>query len=867
MGEVYRARDGRLGRDVAIKVLPAALASDPERLKRFEREARSASSLNHPNIVTIYDIGSENGLSYIAMELVSGTPLRSMMLHQALPVRQLLQIGTQIAEGLAKAHAAGIVHRDLKPENVMVTGDGHVKILDFGLAKLTQPDSSSAGKTQAPTVSGATEEGIILGTVGYMSPEQAVGGPIDYRSDQFSFGSILYEMATGRRAFQRASAPQTLAAIIQEEPEPIAVLNPKVPAPLRWIVERCLAKEAKRRFASTEDLAFDLATVREHLSEATSAVAVPEAPRARKGGRWLTAAVAAASVLLGGALAWRLKKLDDVWKNPLEGARFTRLTDWEGSELGAAISRDGKFVAFLSDRSGIFDGWLAQVGGGGVLNLSKGRWPQLANPTVSTLGFSGDGAHVWLLDNSVGASTGQSGKNVIWFIPTIGGEPRPFLRGNHVSIAWSMDQSRVVYHHGTPGDPMFVADQNGQNPKEIFGDKPAGIHNHYPTWSPDGRFIYFARGVPAKDMDLWRVPSTGGAAERLTQHRSDVSFPVLLDDRTVIYTAIGEDGASKLFAMDVQKRSVHQISLGVEEYLSVAASADGRRLVATVANPTHLLFTMRIADRPVEDSALIRLSLPTVRAASPRYGPDYVLYRSSQGGPDGLWKFQNGTETELWRGRDGAVVSAPAITRDGLQIAFVVRRAGRGSVQLMASDGTDKRNVAESLDVRDAPSWSPDGRWIVVVASEGTASTLYKVPADGGAPVRLAEGTNFDPVWSPDGRWILYSDWSPGGATVSLRAITPEGKPVTLPDLPPLTYGANRYRFLPDGKSLVVMRGLWWRPSLFLIDLSTGQQRQLTDLSPFHEMKSFDVSPDGKQIVMARYRANADIVLIDLPPR
>src|SRR5215831_7813755 len=291
MGEVYRARDTRLGREVAIKVLPAGLSADPERLKRFEREARSASSLNHPNIVTIYDIGAEGGVSYIAMELVKGEQLRAELVRGgSLPVRQILQIGSQIAEGLAKAHAAGIVHRDLKPENVMLTEDGHVKILDFGLAKLTQPETSSGGTTMAPTVSGATSEGVILGTVGYMSPEQATGGTVDYRSDQFSLGSILYELATGRRAFQRASAPQTLTAIIQDEPEAIATLNPKVPAPLRWIVERCLGKSPKQRYASTEDLARELATVRDHLSEATSGSGLVERPRPDRT-RWRIPAV------------------------------------------------------------------------------------------------------------------------------------------------------------------------------------------------------------------------------------------------------------------------------------------------------------------------------------------------------------------------------------------------------------------------------------------------------------------------------------------------------------------------------------------------------------------------------------------------
>src|SRR5437870_3120658 len=396
MGEVYRARDNRLGRHVAVKVLPEALASDPERLKRFEQEARAASALNHPNIVTIYDVGQEASLSYIAMELVEGKTLKEILASGPLPLRKALHVAAQVADGLAKAHGAGIVHRDLKPENVMVSNDGFVKILDFGLAKLTQPEDAS-GATAAPTVSGATEPGTVMGTIEYMSPEQATGRALDIRSDQFAFGSILYEMATGKRAFQRGSVPQTMAAIIQDEPDSISASNPGVPAPLRWAIERCLAKEPRGRYTSTEDLAKELATIRDRLSEATSAVgALPSEPaHAARRRFWIPAVVAAAVLVIAGVTTWRLRRADS-WKNPLADARYSRFTDWEGSELDAAISPDGKFVAFLSDRDGPFDAWVGQVGSGEFLNLTKGRYPELVNPVVRNIGFSDDGAHVWL---------------------------------------------------------------------------------------------------------------------------------------------------------------------------------------------------------------------------------------------------------------------------------------------------------------------------------------------------------------------------------------------------------------------------------------------------------------------------------------
>jgi Tol biopolymer transport system component len=841
-------------------VLPSELAADAERLKRFEKEARSASSLNHPSIVTIFEIGQADSVSYIAMELVEGKTLREMLAEGALPTRRWLQIAAQIADGLAKAHSSGIVHRDLKPENVMVTKDGFAKILDFGLAKLTQPEEESSGPTEALTASAATEPGVVMGTVGYMSPEQARGRLVDFRSDQFSLGSLLYEMATGKRAFQRESKPEILAAIIREEPEPIAAVNPQVPAPVRWIVDRCLAKDPEERYASTKDLARDLASVRDHLSEATSAAVslTVSGPSHRRA--WIPAAIAAAVVVALGATAWSLRR--PVWKDPLAGARFSRFTSWEGSELDASISSDGKFVAFLADHDGSFDAWVGQVGSGEFLNLTKGRFPTLANAIVHNVGFSDDGAHVWFRIHS------PDGKqHSVWLVPTIGGAPRVFLP-NAVEAAWSPDHNRIAYYAPAPGDPIFIADRNGGNAGKICVDKP-GIHQHYVTWSPDGRFVYFARGIPPDEMDIWRVSSAGGVAERLTHHNSRVAYPHLLDDRTLIYTAMREDGSgSGLYAMDVERRIPHPVSAGLEEYFSVGASADGQRLVATVANPVRDLWMVPITDHVVDESSVSQFKLPTVRAAAPRFGRDYLLYLGSKGAADGLWKLKDGSETELWKGSEGGVVSAPAASPDGTQICFVVRSEGRGRLHLMASDGTGVHRVAESLEVRGAPSWSPDGKWIAVAGSEGKANPLFKVPVDGGTPVRLVDGVTSvisNPVWSPDGRFILYSEGE-GSATVRLQGITPDKRPFPLPDIWVGNTG-DRYRFLPDGKSLVVTQGVLWLQNFALLDLVTGKQRQLTKLARQIVMRSFDVSPDGKQIVFDRYRQNSDLVLIDLPPR
>lgn len=854
MGEVYRAQDSRLGRDVALKILPEAFASDPDWVRRFEREARAASALNHPNIVTVYEVGAADSLSYIAMELVEGRTLREALAAGPLSSKKLLDISCQVSTGLAQAHEAGIVHRDLKPENIMVSKDGFAKILDFGLAK--RMPSEGGAPVSSATVTAMTEAGFVVGTAGYMSPEQAGGGAVDFRSDQFSIGSILYEMTTGVRAFQKRTGVETLSAILNEEPRPVAEINPAAPLPLRWVIERCLAKDPAGRYASTQDLAQELKTVRDHLTEmsgtSTSALAAA-APRRR-----IVALVglAAAILLALNWVAWRFHRADTPWENPLAGAHFTRLTDWGGSEVDAAISADGKFVAFLADREeGLFDVWVGQVGGTDFVNLTRGRFPGLFNARVRNIGFTPDGAHIWVHVTAKGLDDHR-----ILLIPTLGGEPRPFVP-NAVSVAWSPDGKRLVYHEPANGEPIFLAEASGAGVIKRFQDKP-GFHWHDPAWGSDGRSLFFSHGLPPQNMDLWRLPVATGPPERMTKHIAGVRYPTPLDARTIVYCVEGEEGpGSALYALDVDSRITRRISFGLEQYLSIAADTDGMRLVAAVANPDRNLWTVPVTDGVVDEAGAMRFPLSTVRAIRPRWDHDSLLFLASKGGSDRLFRSRGRELSELWNPVGGSISGAPAVSPDGASICFPVRRDGRTRLQVIAADGTNPRTLGTSLDLLDSAAWSADSKWIAVPATDETGYGLFKVPVNDGGVERLVTGIVWNPVWSPDGRFIVYSEALPGPIR-RLRAVTAAGIPHPIPPLT-VVYTGDRYRFLNDSRRLVVLKGPYRNQDFWVVDLETGKERQLTNLKPGYEPRSFDVSPDGRQIVFDRVRENSDIVLID----
>ena len=571
---------------------------------------------------------------------------------------------------------------------------------------------------------------------------------------------------------------------------------------------------------------------------------------------------AAGGVLLAlVATWWLLDSRNYFWRNPLADAVFQSVTDFAGIEQDAAVSRDGRFVAFLSDRDGPMDVWVTQVGTGQFYNLTRGRVPELVNPSVRTLGFSPDGSLVTFWAREVDGS--HAGDIAIWAVPTLGGEPRLYLEGV-AEFDWSSDGARLVYHTPGPGDPMFVRDSGDERQDRQIFAATAGRHAHFPVWSPNGSFVYFVQGALPDAMDIWRIRPTGGAAERITHHQARVSHPVVLGDGTLLYLAADQDGSGPwLYSFDVERRTAHRVSAGLERYTSLAASADGRRLLATVANPKGTLWRVPIADRPADASAATPIALTTGSGFAPRLAPGYLLYVSSKGTNDGIWKLAGGAATELWSAPDARIIGGPEVAADGQSVAFSVEQRGRTRLYVMKTDGTAARVVTEALELRGAPAWAPDGRSIASAAMVDGTPHLFRITLDGAA-IPLVQQYAVDPVWSPAGDFLVYSD-ADIGTTFAVKAVTAAGQPYRFPNLA-LTRGARRLRFLPGRPALVLMRGEIQHKNLWLIDLETGAERPLTNLPPDFNVRDFDVSPDGREIILERRQEHSDIVLVELAP-
>lgn len=604
--------------------------------------------------------------------------------------------------------------------------------------------------------------------------------------------------------------------------------------------------------------------VREQVPDAPAAesdsagAAVPAPPAASRGRRTLVLAAAACVVAIAALAFWQLR--GDTSSSLLQEARFQPLTDFPGTEQAAAISRDGRFVAFQSDRDGQMDVWVTQVGTGKFYNLTRGTEKDISNASLRGLGFTPDVTLVTYWRRAIDSAGAHIG---IWAAPVMGGPPRPYLEGV-AEADWSADGGRLVYHTPGPGDPMFVRDSSrAEDARHIYSTSP-GHHGHFPTWSPDGAFIYFVHsteGATPERMDIWRIRPTGGDPERITHHESRVTHPVFLDERTLGYLATDPDGAGPwLHTLDVRRRVPRRVSFGLASYSSLSASADGHRLAATQTSRKGALWQLSLEGVPTEKEAR-RIPLTTGSGTSPRLSAGYLLYVSSKGDSDSIWKLQGDVATELWSAPETRIIGAPVPTRDGSRIAFAARRNRQTSLHVVNSDGTGARVVTSTLELQGAPAWTPGGDAITIAAVVDGTPRLLNVPLAGGSPTPLVNGHSTSAAWAPDGGVVVYSG-PDVGTTFPLEAVTREGAAFPIPALT-LTRGARRLVFLGEGRTLVVMRGQVGHKNLWSIDLASGAERQLTNFGPEFIVRDFDLSADGRVLVVEQVQEQSDIVLIE----
>jgi Tol biopolymer transport system component len=824
---------------VALKVLPEAVADDRARLSRFEQEARAASALNHPNIVTIHDTGREGDTAYIAMELVEGRTLREIEAGGPLPVRRLLGVAAQIAEGLAKAHAAGIVHRDLKPENVMVSKDGFVKILDFGLAKLIEPQSGEL--SAMPTLAQLeTHPGTVLGTVAYMSPEQASGEALDFRSDQFSLGAILYEIATGRKAFQRKTAAETMSAIIREEPEPVATLRPELPLPVRWMLDRCLAKDRDERYASTRDLARDLASVRDHISEVSSGsgalVASTARPR-RRITRLVAGAALAASLILAG---WLARGRGATSPAP----RFTRLTFRQGTIGNARFAPDGQTIVYGAT-------WYGDPPGRRLYRT------QVGSPESAGFGFDADilaispsNELVILLDSARGPI------GTLARVPMSGGTPRQVLEDvQYAGADFSPDGKELAVVH--------MAEWRLEYP---IGKVLVARGADSPRVSPDGRLIAYWQEDDEGREAVALVAREGGPTRILSGGWAVPSGAPCWSPSGEIWFAAAEKLGNPPVLWAVDRSGKRRLLMRVPGGLELEdATRDGRALLnyfthaqqvrfASLEDPTERELSWLDASQIAQLSSDGKTIL--LNEDGEGSGSSPVIYLR---GTDGSPAVKLGEGVGFALSPDGKWVLASTPLGSGKAASLFLLPTGPGQQRVLAGGGFFGYTWG---------AWLPDGKSVLysAVAKSGNSRLYVQAVPDGKPrpigpePLIIVPWMSPSPV-SPDGKYAIGTRNDTGD--VFLVPLDGKGPAKVLAGL---SVRADRVvQWTADSRSLYVYRPAERPLTVQLFDLETGHRRpwKRIILDDSIEAIRIRVTPDGRAWAFGGARDSSALYLVE----
>ena len=861
MGEVYRATDTRLNRDVALKVLPDAVALDRDRLARFKREAQVLASINHPHIGAIYGLEESEGVQTLVLELVEGPTLADRISRSAIRLDEVLTIARQIADAIEAAHERGIIHRDLKPANIKLREDGVVKVLDFGLARAAAVQNSNRDLSQLPTLT--SDEGVILGTPAYMSPEQARGEPVDKRTDVWAFGCVLYEMSTGRAPFSTGTVADTIASILEQEPD-WQKLPDNTPSDVRRLLKRCLQKDPKRRL-------HDIADARIELDDAMTPSAVSPTPKQqqRVAGHWpILLAIIAAAVVFGIAFSL-LRKPPEPSARPIQ---ITRLTDLAGLEEAPAISPEGKSIAFTGRVGKTSQVFVQLIARGAALQLTRDEadhsFPRWTPDSSSIIYFSP-------------ARPGEA-EGALWKVSALGGQPRRLV--NSLGGADVNTNGYLTFFRLSDGRIQLVTATPDCSSSEVVSEFPPVTYYLYPRWSPDGKWIAFQRGDSIR-FDLFTVTASGGEPRQLTRDNNMIEgFAWLPDNEGILYSS--SRGSTmpylpmlSLWVVRLSDGSSRQIISGEASYLHPDIARNGTTVVSRLRLQTDI-WQFPVEGAPDENVRRgIRVTNQTGQVLTPTAGPGTkgIAFLSDSGGHANLWVIntETGEQRQITDERDPNVaVGVPVWSPDGRSIAFVYSRGNPGltfGVWLVDPDGSNLRQVANP---GIGPAWSNDGRWLYY-ATRGSSTApevvMKKIPADGGTAVTVTE-EKLRNVIGYDGATVYYTFERPlvdGRPEFEIRAANPENAPhkvvaqISASRVP--IWQIVNPALSPNGKWLAQALTDRSTTNIWALSTTTREWRQVTDFGqrPIFIARRVSWSSDGKHILAAIGEGDADIVRLE----